>query len=382
MRRESPRSAQEAAALLASCAGDGLAVRAVGGATKIGWGGVGPDPDVELSTTRLDAVVEHNEGDLTAVLQAGVPLAAAQERFASVGQMLALDPPLGDGNRATVGGVVAAGDSGPRRHRHGAARDLVLGVTVALPDGTVARAGGKVIKNVAGYDLGKLFAGSLGTLGVIVELAVRLHPLPRTSATLVAGSDDAGAVSRIASALAHASLELECLDVRWASGAGAVLARFTGDSALAQAQAAAALAGEARSIDISADDARPWDAQRAAQRSRDHAVVRVSGVQSQLADVLRWADAQGATVVGRAGLGLSWVTLDASDPERATAALAGLRRALAPAACVLLDAPRSLREGADAWGPVDAGALALARRVKERFDPAATCNPGVFVGGL
>ena len=109
-------------------------VRIVGGKTKIGWGGAGPDSLPEVSTLHLDRIVEHNEGDLTAVLQAGVPLAKAQEAFASANQMLALDPP--DIGGATIGGVVAAGDSGPLRHRYGAARDLIVGITVALPDGT------------------------------------------------------------------------------------------------------------------------------------------------------------------------------------------------------------------------------------------------------
>jgi len=126
----------------------GGAVRLRGAGTKLAWGAP-VEAAAELGTRRLDALLEHSDGDLTAVLQAGVPLAVAQEAFAAAGQMLALDPPDGG---ATIGGVVATGDSGPLRHRYGAPRDLVLGVQVALPDGTLARAGSKVIKNVAGYD--------------------------------------------------------------------------------------------------------------------------------------------------------------------------------------------------------------------------------------
>src|SRR5258708_167161 len=173
-RIQTPETFEEAAGMLAAAAGEGLTVRPQGGGTKLGWGRVAPPPDIELHTTRLDRILEHNAGDLTAVLEAGVPLARAQERFAQAGQMLAVDPPLGgrDGDdatpgSATVGGVVATGDSGPLRHRYGAPRDLILGMTVALADGTIARSGGKVIKNVAGYDVGKLFAGSFGTLGTI-----------------------------------------------------------------------------------------------------------------------------------------------------------------------------------------------------------------------
>src|SRR5205823_9314568 len=132
------------------------------------------------------------------------------------------------GARATVGGVVAAADSGPLRHRYGGVRDLVVGITVALSDGTLARAGGKVIKNVAGYDLAKLFAGSFGTLGLIVEVAVRLHPRPARTVTAVGRGNDAAALAAGASAVAHAPLEPESLDVAWEGGAGAVLVRFGG----------------------------------------------------------------------------------------------------------------------------------------------------------
>src|SRR5439155_7373453 len=156
-RQEQPASPDEAAELLRDCAAGGLRLRPRGGGTKLGWGRPVAEADVEVLTASLDRVVEHNAGDLTAVLQAGVPLAAAQQVFAAAGQMLAFDPPLGGPDSAgepaaTVGGVVATGDSGPLRHRYGAARDLLLGITVALSDGTLARAGGRVIKNVAGYD--------------------------------------------------------------------------------------------------------------------------------------------------------------------------------------------------------------------------------------
>ena len=202
-RQELPASPEEAAEILRACADEGLPLRPRGGGTKLGWGRPAPDADVEVLTGHLGRVVEHNAGDLTAVLQAGVPLATAQETFAAAGQMLALDPPLRGPDpageaAATVGGVVATGDSGPLRHRYGAARDLLLGITVALSDGTLARAGGKVIKNVAGYDLAKLYAGSFGTLGLIVEVVVRLHPRPPRTASAIGRTDDAAALGRAA----------------------------------------------------------------------------------------------------------------------------------------------------------------------------------------
>jgi glycolate dehydrogenase FAD-binding subunit len=142
--------------------------------------------DVVLSTARLDRVLEHEPGDLTAIVEAGLRLSQLQAALASHGQMLALDPP-GD---PTLGACLAGDLSGPRSHRYGAMRDLVLGVTVVLADGTIASSGGKVVKNVAGYDLGKLFAGSHGRLGLVARLAVRLHPRPPAEATVVAESDD------------------------------------------------------------------------------------------------------------------------------------------------------------------------------------------------
>ena len=179
-----PATFEEAAAALAAAAAEGQTVRIRGAGTKADWGATGAEPDLELHTTGLSELVEHNVGDLTAVLQAGVPLAKAQATFAHEGQMLSLDPPFGRGDdaTATIGGVVATADSGPLRHRYGAARDLVVGMTVALSDGTIARSGGKVIKNVAGYDIAKLFSGAFGTLGAILEVSVRLHsvaPAPR-----------------------------------------------------------------------------------------------------------------------------------------------------------------------------------------------------------
>ncbi|MEA2191444.1 MAG: glycolate oxidase binding subunit [Solirubrobacteraceae bacterium] len=237
IRSETPQTATDAADLLRAAADDATAVRIEGAGTKP-WGHPGADCALRLHTGALDRIVEHNEGDLTAVLQPGVSLAELDATLARADQMLALDPPLGAGATATIGGAIAAADSGPLRHRYGAPRDLVLGVSVALSDGTIAKAGGKVIKNVAGYDLAKLFCGSFGTLGLIVELAVRLHPRPRAHATATGTTDDPALLARAASLIAHGSLELQSLDVRWRNALGMVLARFGGAAAAEQAAAA------------------------------------------------------------------------------------------------------------------------------------------------
>ena len=378
LQRTAPQTAEEAAGVLREAADRGRRVRFRGGGTKLAWGRVTPPPEIELSTERLDAIVEHNEGDLTAIVQAGVPLARAQEAFARAGQMLALDPPDGDG-AATVGGVVATADSGPLRHRHHAVRDMVLGVQLALPDGTVARAGSKVIKNVAGYDLAKLLSGSFGTLGLITEVSLRLHPLPLDTVTAVARGADPAVLGAGASELAHRPIEAEALDVAWSGADGAVLARFAGASAGERARDALGVLRDAgldgQAVD---DDGALWARQAAGQRAADGVVVRVSTTQQGVGAALAAARAAAGRAVGRAALGLVWIAL----PEPSADAVRELRERLAPAPCVVLDAPEAVREAIDPWGEADPGQLALMRRVKERFDPRGTCNPGLFVGGI
>lgn len=256
-------------------------------------------------------MIEHNAGDLTAVVSADTRLGELQGLVGGAGQMLALDPP-GD---PTLSEAVLGNLSGPLRHRYGSLRDLLLGVRVRLPDGTEAKAGGKVIKNVAGYDLAKLYVGSEGTLGEVLECAVRLHPLPRPSRTSMLRSSDPAELQEAALDLSHRPLELLSLDIRWDGTEGVLLAR------------------SAEGILDEPADGSEWERQRELQAG--DGVVRVSCLQTQLADLLRF----GAPLVGRAGLGLHWVRTP--DEE-------GLRDALGQ-------------------GPADPGALELMRRVRERF---------------
>ncbi len=232
--REAPSTYEEAARLLMGAADDHRRVRFVGGGTKLGWGAPVDDVALEVSSAGLDRILEHNHADLTAIVQAGVRLSEARAAFAEKGQMLAIDPPLGEDDAATIGGIVATGDSGPLRHRYGAPRDLLVGVRAALPNGTVAGAGGKVIKNVAGYDLTKLFCGAFGTLGMLCQVAVRLHPLPEQRITALGSGDDPEALQRATIAIARAPLEVESLDVSWRDGRGTLAARVSGSAAEAQ----------------------------------------------------------------------------------------------------------------------------------------------------
>jgi glycolate oxidase FAD binding subunit len=183
-------SLAEASAFLAAASVDGRRVR------------IGSD----LTLGGMMRVLEHEAGDLTCTVEAGIRLSALQAGLAGAGQRLALDPP-GD---PTIGACLAANLSGPLRHRFGAPRDLVLGVTLVLADGTIANAGGKVVKNVAGYDLGKLVCGSRGTLALIARVSLRLHPIPPAATTVVVETDDAAGV---VATLARSPLQPSAVDV-------------------------------------------------------------------------------------------------------------------------------------------------------------------------
>lgn len=281
-----------------------------------------------VSTLGLDRIVAFEPEDFTAVLQAGVPVREAQAAFAEAGQMLAIDPP-GDG---TVGGLFATADSGPLRHRYGAPRDLIIGVELALSDGTVARGGGRVIKNVAGYDLPKLAAGSYGTLGAITEVAVRLHPRPTALATAVLRGD-ADDLQRHVIRCASRPLEAEAIDVRWDGSEGAVLVRFAGNAA---AERAARLT-HLEDASVVQDDEELWQEQRERQRG-----ARVCHLPTQLAEVLRAAP---AGAVGRAAIGTTWIAGPDADPFD---------------------------------GLTERPEYALMRSVKDRFDPHHHCNPGLM----
>ena len=373
-----PGTFEDAAAALAAATAEGRSVRIVGSGTKLHWGAVAPEADTVLHTTALDQIVEHNAGDLTATLQAGVPLALAQRTFAAAGQMLALDPPLAGDPGPTIGGVVATGDCGPLRHRYGAPRDPVVGATVALSDGTVARAGGTVIKNVAGYDLAKLFAGAFGTLGVILSVNVRLHPRHDTSATALGAAADPVTLAAAATVLAAFPGEFEALDVAWRAGRGGILARCAGPEAVRRAQRTAQLMREhgLTGVDVSDHDDPLWERQRAGQRSAEAALVRIAARPSALAAVIAAAERCAGTLVGRAALGHTFVEVEPEAVDR-------LREALPDAAAaVLLDGPAEVRGRHDPWGAVAGPAAELMRRVKARFDPAGTCNPGLFVAGI
>ncbi len=383
-----PGSAEEASALIrfAHCAGLRVAPR--GGGTKLGWGAPPEALDLVASTRRLDRLVEHAAGDLVATVQAGARLDAVQTALAGAGQMLALDPPeLG----ATIGGVIAANASGPLRLRYGTVKDLLIGITVVLADGTVAKAGGKVVKNIAGYDLAKLFTGSLGTLGLIVEATFRLHPRPAAERRVVLAlrtPEQAGAATQ---ALLHSSLVPSSIDLLWpVDGGGGVLSvRFEGIEPGVVAQAAAA-----------AEQLRPFGMVRAAdgdgaplsrdERDGDDGVtlklsIPPAELHATLEAVLGAARRGGteARVAGHVGNGVLRAVLPTGDLAATAGAIREIRDAVEArgGSAVVLRAPLELKQQVDVWGSAG-NALPLMRRIKQRFDPARILNPGRFIGGI
>ena len=178
-----PETAEAVGAILTWASREKLSVLARGSGTKLGWGPVPRPVDIVISTARLNAVVAHRHGDLTATIQSGATLGSVNRTLGQHRQWIPLDPP--SAQRATIGGIVATNDSGPRRHRYGAPRDLIIGVEFARADGRLAKGGGIVVKNVAGYDLPRLMTGSFGSLGVIVAATFKLYPLTAVSRTLV-----------------------------------------------------------------------------------------------------------------------------------------------------------------------------------------------------
>jgi len=374
-----PGSAQGAADVLRLAQQHGLAVAPRGGGTKMGRGNIPRRVDLILSTARLNRVLEHASGDLVVRVEAGARLREVQQVLIQAGQWLALDP-LQDG--ATIGGFIAANDSGPHRLRYGTVRDLLIGITYLLPDGTVARAGGKVVKNVAGYDLCKLFTGSFGTLGVIVEAIFRLHPLPAATGTVLwRGADIAAALAAVlGSPLVPATMEYWRHDEEYE-----LAVRFEGIE-LGVASQVEAMTGlfHAAETQVLTDGAERgfWESRRAETRAPGDVELAVSHhVTALSATVELLRESGGTRIRGHAGSGITYATLGAGVPNRDSVVRVVRERAMVEGGSVVIrQAPIEVKQEIDVWGG-DAGALPLMQRVKERFDPDGMMNPGRFVGG-
>lgn len=381
-----PENEQQLAAALSLANDAGLAVIPRGGGTKIDWGNQPRRGELVVSTARLNRVLEHAWADLTVTVEAGCTLQTLQETLARHGQRLALDSLWPE--RATIGGVLSTNDSGVLRLRYGALRDLVIGVTIALPDGTLASSGGRVVKNVAGYDLPKLVTGALGTLGVITRAVFRLHPLPWGARTFSFTTHDsqemqAYVLSILNSKLAHSALQVRCEE--HCQPQGDILFAGTEAGLSAQELQLRKLLG---STGVEQPSAGIWTARQDlwAPRSEDALIAKLGVLPAEIAKTIEllktianpqelgWRLAAQAT-------GISTLRLE-GKLAALSAAVEKLRAELESSggSLVVLRRPREL-SSIDAWG--NAGdAISLMRALKQRLDPKNTLNPGRFVGGI
>jgi glycolate oxidase FAD binding subunit len=426
-----PTSTAEAAGVLRAAAALRLAVVARGSGNRLDWAPAPASCDLIIDTGRLDKILEHTAGDLVVSVQAGVRLDDLANMLAVAGQRLALDPP---GSSGTVGGLIATGAAGPLRYRYGSPRDLLIGITVIRADGTIAKAGGKVVKNVAGYDIGKLFAGSYGTLGLITEATFRLHPLPESTAWVTLDCPDPATAAAAVRAIAESPVTPSAIELDWPSAASSisVSALLEGDETSVAGRAdrlgqllERAVPGQSpvhtkrtgdRPAHRTLAEARePTDdtsalpgprtppqagepgSESSYGRASPETLLRIAFWAGKLAPVLtaiREAAGQHGldpAIGGSAAVGVLEVAVGA---EAAADAVAGFVNALrasvgalsagsvlpAAASAVVLHAPPAVRDAVDMWGPVPS--LELMRAVKNQFDPEDRLAPGRLPGGI
>ncbi len=383
-----PADTQQIAAVLQYATAHGLTVIPTGGGTKLGWGNH-VEPQLALDMHRMNAVREHTWQDMTCTVQAGCTWAAMQSALAKHGQYVGLDPlwPA----TATVGGVIATNDSGALRLKYGGLRDLIIGMTIVLADGTIAKTGGKVVKNVAGYDLHKLMTGAFGTLGVVAEVNFRLHPIDRGLQTWSITASDAFALDMplrrlLDSQLAPVSAQVRCgpksasLDVRLASSTEQkpaqlrTLTKIAGDSPIAPTEE-----------NVWGERERLAHAPQDGDGSVDRAVLKISLPHDEICNFLARVQHIPPDVSAHAVAQANGLLLLAL--ESAATSLARIIRTVRVEVAELggsafvQTVPHALRESIDAWGEPPA-TIALLREIKRQFDPNRTLNPGRFVGGI
>jgi glycolate oxidase FAD binding subunit len=378
-----PADAAAIAAKLKWASDEGLAVVIRGAGTKQPWAAPDSHADVVLSTLGLSAPVDHVAGDLVATVPAGLSLDAVNDVLRRERQWLPLDPD--SSGLATIGGIVATNDSGPRRHRYGTPRDLIIGIEIALADGRIARSGGRVVKNVAGYDLSKLLCGSLGSLAVITRATFKLSPLPPASSTLVASTGDARRLGALALAVSASPLTPSTIELQ--SPPHRLLIRFEtspGATELQVAAAASLCAGQGASTEILTGPAEAdvWRAHQRHVASDRGTVVKLAVLPTDVGEMAARVESSALglrlqyAAVGRAALGIILVHLD-GDLSGQAVAVAELRHEAASrgGSAVLRSAPREVRARVGTFGPAG-NAEPIMRAVKARFDPLGLLNRG------
>lgn len=392
-----PSTVDQITAALRVCSEASATVTPWGAGTAMGIGNPPRQVDILIGLEQLNLLVEHDQANLTATIQSGYRLAALQEILARQNQFLPFDPFAKV--RATVGGVVAANLNGPRRSHYGNVRDLVIGMKVVLASGEQVKAGGKVVKNVAGYDMCKLFVGSLGTLGIIAEVTVRMAPIPETAATLIT-TGNLSQVMQLTSELSDSKLlpsavfllspdpskademgQSQWRVAVWCEGFKESVARHLHDAeemATRIELATETLQGAAHS--------RFWDGVSDFPIQAGRLVYRVTVPRASVAAVIQmvqdWTAAGfRAEMVSDVAMGVVWISTGASNEAiQCFARLCTDARAYGGYA-LILGAPPDLKRGIDVWGPAPSS-FSLMRNIKQQFDPENLLNPGRFVGGL
>ena len=281
-----PESPEELAQILADASRDRQLIVLRGGGSKLGWGRVPSRVDLVIGTEKLNRLLAHRHGDMTVTAQAGMPLAELNRRLAEHRQYLPIESAF---EPATIGGIVATNDSGPTRHRFGTPRDLLIGVTLAMTDGRLVKAGGTVVKNVAGYDLGRLVSGSHGTLAAIVDATFKLLPIPLASTTLVATYADGNALAHDVTVLSGSQVELSAFDMSVSTGGRWILLmRMASSPAATAAQAAETrrLLSSAPAAVSGDEEQSLWDEQIRAPWAEGGTIVRLSWLPSKLPAVV------------------------------------------------------------------------------------------------
>lgn len=391
-----PATAEELADVVRAAAGRGQAIYPVGGATALDYGGLPGKPGIAVELTGLDRVIDYPARDLTVTVEAGIRVGRLQGLLRGEGQRLAVDVPTPE--RATLGGAVSCDASGPRRHGHGTFRDWVIGATVVTDRGTLASAGGRVVKNVAGYDLGKLYTGALGTLGILTQMTLKLQPRPE-AASLVSFSVTSVELNDVLTAVNDSQTRPCGLELLNATAAQVVNATLRRSALPTDADWTLTIGYEDNA------DAVRWQLQRIRDELRRDGTVHPDADAAAICRALIESPAVSDSVVslraglrpsavaafaltcpadarvhahaGRGAVRVGWPAVDRS----AFAALhAELLRAAGTGNVVIRRCPVDWKRDLPVWGRFPAS-IELMHEVKRRLDPAGCLNPGRFVTG-
>src|SRR6266496_1030302 len=381
-----PETPEQVAATLRLCSELDAAVTPWGGGAAVRIGNLPRQVDAILELSHLDRVIEHDHANLTVTVQSGITLASLQQTLAPQNQFLPFDPP--HAARSTIGGIVAANINGPRRMFYGSVRDLVIGMKVVLASGEQIKAGGKVVKNVAGYDMCKLFVGSLGTLGIITEVTLRTAPVAETATTVTASGTLAQA-ERLSEELSRSALlpagvflsndgaEGQWQLAIWCEGFEETVARHLRDL-----DDIAARIGMNTTILRAKSHDQFWGKLRDFPLQPDCLVYRVTLPRAKIFDftqlVQKWA---GVKLISNIAAGTVWLALSAhrSGVEKFVELIEVAHRQHGHA--VVFAAPAELKQGVEVWGPSPT-TISLQREIKRQFDPKGLLNPGRFWSGL